>query len=542
MTTLFQDVTSLELFFEFFNSRFEMVGENLKRHFKTYRVSNDELLTVQVSKEEDPYSFGDSHYFIILYPKNEKLNSVRFFGTFFNKEGVINYDGLNNCVDKKLGNKNLILRMNELEYVEQSVNPYFLLFGLTNKQRFVRGSLEKWVRDSEGKIHAKENIRERMIRVNEWKSTHPNASEGDGSNFKYYEPQECVKAGCTHFKEDACELGALPHNDKSASKLQAGTGYCEDYNIAKIDSLTSKFLKPVDEFRAKIERLSEVLISKFDSIPYHEFDLNVASSKFDSRKFAVLMAIVNGLDDFKKEKFSERFKNKFGGINSHYDTVTALIIDFCKRRCIGKSYKKSEKEMMHAIKRFSRKYGDLISELNRKIKTLKRYNRLCHVLFTGSKYVPLNFSTLKVDMVIYSIFSKTIEASSWNGGKKYNYINVGRVKNNTKWEDYNLALTSYYSHFDKLSYYKKFPIYRVISASKGEVELEDIETKQKVKLIPSREYSPRILLFSEEKGIKFVQKELLPNFQYVKRKAETLNKTLYSKNAKKVAKIDDFLN
>ena len=64
----------------------EIIKQDAVKRFKVNKVSIDELLTVHVSDENDPQRFDNSHYFVVLFSKAKKYDSVRVFGTFFNED------------------------------------------------------------------------------------------------------------------------------------------------------------------------------------------------------------------------------------------------------------------------------------------------------------------------------------------------------------------------------------------------------------------------------------------------------------------------
>ncbi len=536
MVILFQDIEVSEDFFKFFDDRFEIIENNLEKHFKIYKVSIDEILTVLVSEDENPQNFDDSHYFIILFSKENRNDYVRIFGSFFNDKGAIQYNNSRHLPDKKLSNKNLISKMDNLEYVKQSINPHLLLFGLTKKQRFAKGDLINWNRNSEGKFFAKEDLKERIIRVRKWEEDHPSSKDGGGSNFKLYNFNECLKANCTHLKNNECQMETLPHNDNSEFKLQGGTGYCEEYNTKEIDSTIEEIFLPLREFNIRLEKIFKLYINKFDSIHYQKFDLNIVAHNFDSRRFAILIGIIKSLNDFSKEKDFMKFNSEFKDKDSHFNNISFSVKAFSKRKVLKKPYKKAKKEMELSIKIFIRRYRDLISELYRKIKILRLYNKLTNRLFSGKEHFFSSFDSLKEDMFIYFVNSKTSETTSWKHSKNYSYFNVGRIQNNSGWEDYNLAPHRYFSVYDKISYYKKYPIYRVVSISKGEVKIEDIETNEIIKLISNRQYEPQILFFKPKRS----QLEKLLNFEYIENKNNPSSEIIHTKKPIKMAKIDEF--
>ncbi len=536
MTKTFQNVKDFTDFFDFFDCRFKVIKEDSVQRSKVYKVSNDELLTVQVSEEDDPQKVGNSHYFIVLLSKEKKYDYVRVFGTFFNEDGAIQYNTWNHLADKKISNRNVISRMNDLKCVEQSVNPYLLLFGLNDEQRYVKGTLKEWVRESDSKLIIKGNLKEMGLRFKEWKKDHPSIET------KTYGSDQCEKSHCLHFVSNKCVYGMFPRNNNKDFKLKGGSGYCEEYFIEEINVLTGEIFLPLEKFKIRIENLFELLIRKFDVISFKKFDTNVASPSFTSRKFAILMSIVNRFADFDKDKVSKRFKAEFNSRTSHYDDAVLLIKDYGRRSILSKPHKKAKRDMEQLLGRFFHRYEELIFELSQKIKLLNLYNRLIRNLFVGKKNISLTYSTLKEDMFVYFEYSEINETRTWRGSNKNDFTNVGRISSNSGWGDYDLAPSRYFSYYDTVSSYDNFPVYKVISVKSSGVELEDIETKQIVKLISSRKYSPKILFFDNDKKHYFIQQDILPDFRYIKRKPEILKENTNPKKIAKVVRIDDFFN
>lgn len=81
----------------------------------------------------------------------------------------------------------------------------------------------------------------------------------------------------------------------------------------------------------------------------------------------------------------------------------------------------------------------------------------------------------------------------------------------------------------------------MVSVSKGGVEIEDIETKQIIKLIASRTYSPKILFFNDRKTSKFLQTELFPDFNYIRKKSESMIQLKHPQKNRKILRIHEFL-
>jgi hypothetical protein len=103
-----------------------------------------------------------------------------------------------------------------------------------------------------------------------------------------------------------------------------------------------------------------------------------------------------------------------------------------------------------------------------------------------------------------------------------------------------IALPHYCTDFKNMSYIPKYPIYRVVSVNRGSIDIENIDTKDIVRLISNRKYEPRILLFNNKGNTNSVQMKLLPEFKDVKIENKDFLKINYPKKIITMAKIDDF--
>ena len=110
----------------------------------------------------------------------------------------------------------------------------------------------------------------------------------------------------------------------------------------------------------------------------------------------------------------------------------------------------------------------------------------------------VDFDQLQKGTHLYFITSKS--KSNFTFRQSSDYFNVGRSKKEDKFEDVDLSSVNSYRTFDlfEASEVPENPIYRVKEVKPNEVMLIDTTTKETVKILASRKYSPQIIYFHDQ--------------------------------------------
>lgn len=486
----FKDIRDSLDFFRFFDTRFQCLSdsETTSHLTKVYKVSQDEQLGVQVSTEESPEEIESCHYSFIFYPKHDIINTVRIFGCFSNDSGIT----LTSHLDKSITNKNVIRLMNSLTYLEQSVNYHLILFGLTDKQRFIFGTLSKWKRLKDGKIVANEKLSEKVARRRKWEQRRP------PKKIIHYTPEECHKAQCSHFKDKQCKYLMTPsNNDKNSVKLLHAKGYCFDYSPQKLDELKAKLTSIFDHERETLLKAYQNAIDMLDKTPVTEFNHNITAPAFNRRKFSAFISLLNEVSPNQKPKLLKKIKTNMAELAEKIDTIISLGEDVFVRLFTKKGYKKAQKE-------FEQARDDLRMDIQYELEKASRLTQqfttrsvLIKELFTGKHYhLSIPYDRLQEGMTIYFRTSSIKEKYGFRS-KTNEFLNIGRIKDDRgNWIDKYLALPHFfYSPQDELSEIPQYPLYKVIYVKKSYISLIELTTNQEIKLISNRKYSPYILYY-----------------------------------------------
>jgi len=486
----FEDIKDSLDFFRFFDARFECLSDNeTTSHLtKVYKVSQDEQLGVQVNSEESPEEIEKCHYSFIFYPKQNAINMVRIFGCFLNDSGIT----ITSHLDKSIANKNLTKLMNSLAHLEQSVNYHLILFGLTDKQRFIFGTLSKWKRLKDGKIVANERITEKLSRRRAWEKRH------SPKKIIHYAPEECKKAQCSHLKNEQCEYLMTPNNtDKNSVKLLHAKGYCFDYAPQKLDELKAKLSNIFDKERKTLLKAYQNAIDILEDTPVVEFNHNITAPLFDQRKFSAFISLLNEVTPNQKPKLIKKIKTSMTELTERIDTIISLGEDVFVRLFTKKGYKKAQKEFEQTRDDLRIDIHYKLDKVNRLTQELITRNALIKELFTGKHgYLSIHYDHLQEGMTIYFRTSSIKEKYGFRS-KTNEYFNMGRTKDDSgNWTDKHLTLPHFfYSPQDKFSEIPEYPLYKVVSVKKSHTTLQEFTTNQEIKLISTRKYSPYILYY-----------------------------------------------
>lgn len=110
----------------------------------------------------------------------------------------------------------------------------------------------------------------------------------------------------------------------------------------------------------------------------------------------------------------------------------------------------------------------------------------------------VDFDQLQRGTHVYFVASKS--KSNFSFRQSSDYLNVGRSKKQDKWQDVNLSIVDSYRTYDlsETQEVPENPIYRVKAVKLNEIVLIDTATKETVKILASRKYSPQIIYFHHQ--------------------------------------------
>jgi len=147
-------------------------------------------------------------------------------------------------------------------------------------------------------------------------------------------------------------------------------------------------------------------------------------------------------------------------------------------------------------------YAYRTDRLEQARKSIVHYNQLVKELFNGKEgEMRIDFDQIQRGTHLYFVTSKG--KSNFNFRKSSDYFNMGRGKKEDKWEDVNLSLVDSYRTYDlsetsEAPMIPENPIYRVKEVKSNEVVLIDTATKETVKILANRKYSPQIIYFHNQ--------------------------------------------
>ena len=123
-------------------------------------------------------------------------------------------------------------------------------------------------------------------------------------------------------------------------------------------------------------------------------------------------------------------------------------------------------------------------------------------LFNGKEgEMEVDFEQLQRGSHVYFVTLKS--KSNFSFKQNSDYFNVGRSKEEDKWENVDLSLVDSYRAYDLSETSEALevpenPIYRVKEVKSKEVALIDTATKETVKILASRKYSPQTIYFCHQ--------------------------------------------
>jgi len=471
-------------FFELFKDRFKLLKEYKELNAREYKVSQKETLVIQVSDDNPPKELNIGTYSLILFPSKRKYDSIRFYGDLRQRP-----------ITKRVTNTSTINQLNRLKYMDLPVNHYFILYGSSKRERYIRGTLEEWDR-RDGALIMKGNLKKRVERLRKWEKNHP------PKKVLSYSETECKKADCFHFKGNKCEFGMLPNNDRKGRKLQNNSkGYCYEFENCKSRVLKESFITQMISERDSFIEKYEIIEEELSQIHQIKLNSDLVSPQFDRKEFTVLLSLINNIeyngDDTKRDFWEE----KISDLEERFQYLVSLAEDYIDRRISKRPFKKAKKEFIINQKRIKNKCKATIHEFQLLRDNLILRNRLTGKLFkdtTGDITYLDEKKLLRGDFIYFRNFSER-ESISWRGSKICRYSNVGRADG----ENVHLSPLSdnYPTYIDKSSP-PPYPIYEVIKVRKKSIDIKEIESEKVIRLIftANRDYYPYRIHLPVEKG------------------------------------------
>jgi len=243
-----------------------------------------------------------------------------------------------------------------------------------------------------------------------------------------------------------------------------------------------------DSFKKEFAELKKVKARKLDQ--------NVTTPEFDRKRFTVLLSLQLRI-------FSENFKNLIPNsenfttdLEEKWLDLEEVFKDFCNRVFNGRGYITAEKNFRSLQSEITSDYAYNTDRLGQAYKSVVQHNQLVKELFSGKEgKMGVNFDQLKRGTHIYFITSKG--KSDFTLRHSSDYLNIGRSKSESedKWKDVSLSSVDSYRTYDlsETQEVPENPIYRVKTVKPSEVVLIDTATKETVKILANRKYSPQVI-------------------------------------------------
>lgn len=487
----FKDVANSQDFYAFFESKFQLIESQVENHqpYKLFKVAEKETLTAFATKESDPYKLEVGTYNFILYETKQSKLKVRVFGALASFQDVEK-----KYFDRSLPSAAFSNEMNQLKYCDSDVNYSLFLLGKTKEEKFVKGKLESYTRDEKGRVIARSNLADLLKRRKIWNSKHPKPKE------KHYSNKECKKAKCLryNYKEGTCDFLLQPSNNKEGEKLPKAVGYCFDYVSKYQRKFETALLKLLEKERLKITRKFSKSLEKFKQTRLEPFNHNITSPApaFNNRDFSIFVSILNDLEETNFVDLIESYDNMAKSIDTEFDELISIGKEFCYKAFNRKGFKKIRAEFETSRSNLLHERQHEIFQMDAIRRKILIHNIMLRKLFRGLKGTcKLSFSTLQKGMNLY--FRKAhVKDSTFSFTNKYTNFNVGRIKNlEGKWEDFYLSPIRWHSNYEVSRTVPEYPIFKVVAVKSREIEIQNAQTKQKVKLLSSRHYSLYLLYF-----------------------------------------------
>lgn len=275
-------------------------------------------------------------------------------------------------------------------------------------------------------------------------------------------------------------------------------GYCFDYVSKYQHKFESALLKLLEKERLKITRKFSKSLEKFKQTQLEPFNHNITSPSpaFNNRDFSIFVSILNDLEETNFVDLIESYYNMVKSINTEFNDLMSIGKEFCYKAFNRKGFKKIRAKFETSRSNLLHEYKYEICQMDAIRRKILIHNIMLRKLFHGLKGTKkLSFSTLQIGMNLY--FRKAhVKDSTFSFTSKYTNFNVGRVKNSdSKWEDFYLSPIRWHSNYDVSRTVPEYPIFKVVAVKSREIEIQNIQTKQKVKLLSNRHYAPYLLYF-----------------------------------------------
>ncbi len=486
----FKEIANSQDFYAFFESKFQLLESQVENHqpYGLFKVAKKETLTVFTTNGSDPFKLDVGTYTVILYESKQSKLKVRVFGTLAGFRDIEK-----KYLDRSLSNGNFSNEMNQLEYIDTDVNHLLLLLGQTKQEKYVKGTLNSWTRDEKGRIIARSNLADILKRRKIWNSKHPKPKEIQ------YSVKECRSSRCSHLIKGSCEYQMKPTNNKKGIKLPKVKGYCFDYVSKHQIKFENKSFSILQEEKESLNDSFKKAFTELKKVNAKKLDQNITTPEFDREKFTVLLSLQLRI-------FSENFKNLIPNsknfttdLEDKWLDLLEVFRDFCNRVFNGRGYITAEKNFRSLQSEIASDYAYNTDKLEHAHKSVVQNNQLVKELFIGKEgEMGVDFDQIQRGTHLYFVTSKS--KSSFNFRQSSDYLNVGRSKKENKWEDLDLSLVNSYQTYDLSDTQEvpENPIYRVKAVKPNEVVLIDTDTKEIVKILASRKYSPQIIYFHDQ--------------------------------------------
>lgn len=486
----FKEIANSQDFYAFFGSKFQLLESQVENHqpYELFKVAKKETLTVFTTNESNPFKLGVGTYTVILYETKQSKLKVRVFGTLASFQDVEK-----SYFDRILSNGNFSNEMNQLEYIDADVNHLLLLLGQTKQEKYVKGTLNSWTRDEKGRIIARSNLADILKRRKIWSSKHPKPKEIQ------YSVEECRNARCFHLIKGLGEYQMKPTNDKKGIKLPKAKGYCFDYVSKHQIKFEKKSLSIIQKEKENLNDSFTKAFTELKRVKARKLDQNITTPEFDRKRFTVLLSLQLRI-------FSENFKtlipnseNFTTDLEEKWLDLLEVFKDFSNRVFNGKGYVKAKKSFRSLQSEIASDYAYRTERFEQARKSIDQYNQLVKELFNGREgEMGVDFNQIQRGTHLYFVTSKS--KSNFTFRQSSDYFNVGRSKKEEKWENLDLSLVNSYQTYDlsETQEVPENPIYRVKEVKPNDAVLIDTATKETVKILASRKYSPQIIYFHDQ--------------------------------------------
>ena len=486
----FKKVANAQDFYAFFGSKFQLLESKVENHqpYELFKAAKKETLTVFATNESDPYKLDVGTYNVILYETKQSKLRIRVFGALAGFQAIEKI-----YIDRSLSSGNFSNEMNQLEYTDADVNHHLLLLGQTKQEKYVKGTLNSWTRDEKGRIIARSNLADILKRRKNWNTKHPKPKEIQ------YSAKECRISRCSHLIKGLCEYQIKPTNNKKGVRLPKAKGYCFDYASKYQVKFENKSLSILKKEKESLNDSFKKALTELKKVKAKKLDQNIATPKFDRKRFTVLLSLQLRI-------FSENFndlipnsENFTTDLEGKWLDLLEVFKDFCNRVFNGRGHVTAEKSFRNLLREVASDYAYRTDRLERARKSVVQHNQLVKELFNGKEGgMGVDFDQLQRGTHLYFVTSKG--KSSFNFRQSSDYLNVGRSKKEDKWEDIDLSLVGSYQTYDlsEIQEVQENPIYRVKEVKTNEVALIDTDTKETVKILANRKYSPQIIYFHNQ--------------------------------------------